>query len=258
MHYLNIALIQSSLFWQDAEKNRNQFSKKIDSFPEKVDLIILPEMYTTGFTMTPKLCYETMDGETVQWMRKNAKNKNAAICGSLVIHENNAFYNRFLFVRPNGSISYYDKKHTFTLAGEDKVYSSGQEKKIIDYMSWKICPMICYDLRFPVWSRNTENYEVLIYVANWPTPRINAWDTLLKARAIENMSYCIGVNRIGDDNNKHKYPGHSVVYNALGEELCEITENESIKIVQLDKQHLQHTRNKFKFLNDRDTFNLVK
>jgi omega-amidase len=258
MQYLNIALIQSSLFWQDIEKNRTLFSKKIESLPAHVDVIILPEMFTTGFTMTPKLCYETMDGDTVKWMKKYAKTKKAAICGSAIIQEHNNFYNRFLFVAPNGSVSYYDKRHTFTLAGEHKVYSRGQEKVIIDYFDWKICPMICYDLRFPVWSRNTENYEVLIYVANWPTPRINAWDTLLKARAIENMSYCVGVNRVGEDANQHNYPGHSIVYNALGESLCAITENDSVSIVKLQKTHLRNCRKKFKFLNDRDSFNLVK
>ena len=252
---LKVAIIQSSLVWENPKTNRELFSEKIEKISETVDLILLPEMFTTGFTMTPENAYETMEGETINWMVTIAKTKQSAIGGSLVIKENETFYNRFVFVSPEGVITTYDKRHTFTLAGEDKVYKAGTEKVILDYIGWKICPLICYDLRFPVWARNVEDYDLLIYVANWPKPRVNAWDTLLKARAIENMSYCIGVNRVGTDDYEHEYVGHSGIYDSLGEELCKITDGvEKTAIVVLEKEHLNATRNNLKFLDDRDSF----
>src|SRR5690606_10159959 len=216
---LNIALIQIPLFWEDPERNRELFSSKIKSITNKIDLIVLPEMFTTGFTMTPENI-DLREGDiTVAWMQEKAKEHNAAVVGSVVFFEAGNYFNRLFFVGPDGRVSQYDKRHTFALAGEDKVYQAGTEKLIIDFRGFKICPLICYDLRFPVWARNTVDYDVLVYVANWPTPRIGAWDTLLKARAIENMAYCIGVNRVGQDKTGHDYPGHSAVYDALGEEL---------------------------------------
>ena len=254
---LKIALIQSDLIWENPQQNRDHFTKKITSISETVDLIVLPEMFTSGFTMNAENIAETLQGETVVWMQDLAKKKEAAIIGSLIISEENTFYNRLLFVHPNGSIETYNKKHCFTLAGEDKVYQSGTKKTIVAYKGWKICPLICYDLRFPVWARNVENYDVLLYVANWPKPRIAAWDALLKARAIENMSYCIGVNRVGVDANNHAYPGHSAVFNVLGEQLTHIAENqESIEIVTLNKTHIKTNRDKLNFLNDKDVFSL--
>ena len=193
---LKIALLQSNLVWENPIQNRINFSKKIESITESVDIIILPEMFTSGFTMNATAVAETMTGETISWLLTSAKKNNCAIMGSLVILEDSTYYNRCVFVEPDGKISTYDKRHTFTLAGEHKVYKTGTEKIIIDFKGWRICPLVCYDLRFPVWARNTDNYDLLIYVANWPKPRINAWDALLKARAIENMSYCIGVNRV--------------------------------------------------------------
>ena len=252
---LNVAIIQSSLIWENPQANRANFSKKIAEIPEMVNLILLPEMFTSGFTMTPENCSETMEGSTVNWMRQIAKERATAIAGSLVIKEVGYFYNRFVFVEPNGNISTYDKRHTFTLAGENKVYKAGDSKVIVNYKGWKICPMICYDLRFPVWARNTEDYDALIYVANWPKTRVNAWDALLKARAIENMSYCIGVNRVGEDANGLEYVGHSAIYDSLGKELCKITNAlEKTAIITLDKIHLNKTRNTLKFLDDRDDF----
>jgi predicted amidohydrolase len=251
---MKIALIQSSLTWENQEKNRNTFEKKINAITDKVDLIILPEMFTTGFTMEPNSVAETMDGETLTWLKNFAKAKNSAITGSLVITENGNFYNRLVFVFPSGEIQFYDKKHLFTLAGEDEIYRAGNQKLIIEYLGWKICPLICYDLRFPVFARNTENYDVLIYVANWPKIRINAWDALLKARAIENMSYAVGVNRIGEDNNGHQYNGHTQVVNFLGEYILEPIEDKGVFIVELNKAELLLARKKFNFLNDRDTF----
>ncbi|NDV15258.1 amidohydrolase [Muricauda sp. TY007] len=253
---LNIALIQSNLYWEDPAKNRKMFEEKIDTIPDYVDLIVLPEMFTTGFTMDPQSIDAFEGNKTVEWMQSVAKSKNKALIGSIVFQENGNFFNRLFFVSPEGVLEVYDKKHTFTLAGEDKVYKAGNKKLIFEYKGFEICPMICYDLRFPVWSRNTEDYDVLIYVANWPKKRINAWDTLLKARAIENMAYCIGVNRIGTDGVDFEYNGHSAVYDVLGEPLA-YSEEEEILYATLDKEHILTTRKKLRFLEDRDSFNLI-
>jgi omega-amidase len=183
-----------------------------------------------------------------------SKAKKSAITGSLVIKENNNFYNRLLFVFPSGEIQFYDKRHLFTLAGEDEIYTAGKDKLIVEYKGWRICPLICYDLRFPVFARNVEEYDLLLYVANWPKIRINAWDALLKARAIENMSYTIGVNRIGEDDNKFEYNGHSQVVDYLGNHLLEPVETNTVLILELNKAELLLARKKFNFLNDQDKF----
>ena len=200
---MKVAIIQTALIWENPNANRIQFEEKIRGIEQNVDLIVLPEMFSTGFTMNPETVAETMNGETISWMQTLAKHKNSAITGSLVIVENGKYYNRLVFVLPSGEIKHYDKRHLFSLAGEEKVYTKGKTKLIIEYKGFKICPLICYDLRFPVFSRNVEDYDVLLYVANWPKPRINAWNALLKARAIENMCYVVGVNRIGEDQNNH-------------------------------------------------------
>jgi predicted amidohydrolase len=251
---MKISLIQTSLAWEDHEANRQNFTSKMNSVPGDADIIVLPEMFATGFTMAPERVAETMNGETVAWMRQMAALKNCAITGSIVIKENDNFYNRLLFVLPDGKIKQYDKRHLFSLAGEDKAYTAGKEKLIIDYKGWKICPLICYDLRFPVFARNIENYDLLLYVANWPQPRIHAWDTLLKARAIENMCYVAGVNRIGQDNNGHNYPGQSQAVDPLGANVLEPSMNEGVYTVNLDKEAMLEVRDKFRFLNDKDTF----
>lgn len=252
---LNVALIQAPLVWEDPERNRALFSQKIAEIKAGVHLIVLPEMFTTGFTMSPDNIALAESRRTVHWMQEEASKKNAAIVGSTVFQEAGAFFNRLFFVEPDQTVSYYDKRHTFTLAGEDKVYSAGSEKLIVNYRGFAICPMVCYDLRFPVWARNVENYDVLLYVANWPKPRINAWDNLLKARAIENMCYCIGVNRVGEDRSGHSYCGHSAVYDTLGEELVFSTE-ETMLYTTLRREHISTTRNQLKFLDDRDPFTL--
>ena len=257
MQDLRIVLIQADLDWENPHQNRASFTDKINAISQEIDLIILPEMFNTGFTMNPQNVAETMDGETLNWLKNIAKEKNCAITGSLIIHENNKYYNRLVFVFPQGEIKTYDKRHTFTLAGEDSVYTAGKRKLIVDYKGWKVCPLICYDLRFPVWSRNTENYDILIYVANWPKPRIAAWDALLKARAIENMTYCIGVNRVGLDANAYEYIGHSAVYDCLGASISSIEpSNEQTEIITLSAEHLKQTRDKLQFLNDRDEFSV--
>jgi len=254
---LKIALIQANLVWENPIQNRINFSEKINSVSEAVDCIILPEMFTSGFTMNASVVAETMDGKTISWLKKMAKEKQTAIIGSLVVSENDNFYNRLVCVEPSGNITHYDKRHTFTLAGEHKVYTAGTEKVIFNYKGWKICPLICYDLRFPVWARNVEDYDLLLYVANWPKARINAWDALLKARAIENMAYCIGVNRVGLDGNNYEYSGHSASYNVLGNRMDSIAENkEATEIVTLVKDHIKKYREKLNFLNDKDDFNL--
>ncbi|WP_142784215.1 amidohydrolase [Changchengzhania lutea] len=255
---LKIALIQSDLIWENPEANRNMFSEKIESISEILDIIVLPEMFTSGFTMNAKTLAEPMNGPTVNWMKTVAAKRHVALMGSIVISEDNNYYNRLLFVEPSGQIFYYDKRHTFTLVGENETYTAGTAKLIIQYKGWKLRPLICYDLRFPVWSRITEDYDVIFYVANWPKPRVSAWDTLLKARAIENMSYCIGVNRVGVDGVNSEYSGHSAAYDVLGNNMTNIEANkEAIEIVTLEKHHINAYRNKLKFLDDRDAFNLI-
>lgn len=252
---LNVALVQTTLAWENPKANRTHIEDKVSSIT--ADLIVLPEMFSSGFTMNASEVAETMDGETITWLKSLSKTKNAAIVGSLVIAENNNYYNRLVFVEPNGTLTTYDKRHTFTLAGEHRVYTAGSEKIIIDYKGFKICPLVCYDLRFPVWARNSEDYDVLIYVANWPKVRIAAWDALLKARAIENMSYCIGVNRVGLDGNNYEYSGHSAAYDVLGNRMDSIPEStETIEVVTLEKSHISKYRQRLGFLKDRDNFNL--
>lgn len=253
---LKIALIQTNLNWENPIQNRINLEEKINSIKEEVDLVVLPEMFTTGFTMNPNEAFETMEGDTVNWLLKTSKKGNFAIVGSFVVKENSNYYNRLLFVHPNGTISKYDKRHLFTLAGEEKVYTAGTQKLIVEYKGFKICPLICYDLRFPVFSRNVEDYDLLIYVANWPKPRINAWDILLRARAVENMSYTIGVNRVGMDNNNLEYSGHSQAIDFLGNYLIEPQESETVFIVELDKKTMIETRKKLNFLNDKDSFEI--
>ena len=252
---LCIALIQADLVWENATENKNRFLEKINTLKSSVDLIVLPEMFTTGFSMNPQKLAETMSGKTVLWMQQIAKTKKIAIVGSIIIKEADNFFNRTLFVHPTGEIETYDKRHAFTLAGEHKEYTSGVSKLIVTYKGWKICPLICYDLRFPVWSRNIEFYDVLIYGANWPKPRIDAWKALLKARAIENMSYCIGVNRVGIDANGYEYSGNSIAIDSLGKEMTPVCEHEeSIIYADLNKENLLEVRNKLRFLNDKDDF----
>ncbi len=255
---MKIALIQTSLIWEKPNENKTLLNEKINAISQYVDLIVLPEMFTSGFTMNPKKVAETMQGETISWLKETAKSKNCAITGSLVIEENSNYYNRLVFVFPSGEIQHYDKRHLFTLAGEDKVYTSGKEKLIVNYKGFKICPLVCYDIRFPVFARNVEDYDVLIYVANWPKVRVNAWDILLKARAVENLAYTIGVNRVGIDDNNLEYNGHSQAVDFLGNYLLEPQEEqEGVFIIELDKNAMLETRKKLAFLKDKDVFKLL-
>lgn len=251
---LKITIIQSDLHWEEPEKNRQMFSQKIQDIKVETDLVILPEMFSTGFTMNASLLAEPSDGNTFEWMVLEAEKNNCAITGSIIVKENNHYYNRLFFVFPDGKFETYDKKHTFTYAKENEIYSEGTQRLIIDYKGWKICPLICYDLRFPVWARNTVDYDVLIYVANWPKVRTLAWETLLRARAIENMAYCIGVNRVGFDGEDHEYIGRSGVYDSLGNHISSSAFDEFIETVTLEKEELEQNRKRFQFLNDRDSF----
>ena len=254
---LHVIGIQADLVWENPRENIKLFEHKINGINQDFDLVVLPEMFTTGFTMNPINVAETMNGFAINWMTKMAQKFDCAITGSLVISENNHYYNRLVFVHPSGKIETYNKRHSFTLAGEDKVYTSGTEKLIVNYKGWKICPLICYDLRFPVWARNAKNYDLLIYMANWPVTRIKAWDTLLKARAIENMSYTIGVNRTGKDANNYQYSGNSLIVDYLGDVLSDLPKNE-IGIIKttLYKNNQLKVRKQLGFLNDKDSFHI--
>ena len=252
---LKIALVQCSLVWESPEENRNALSNIIDQISVGVDVIVLPEMFTTGFTMSPSNIAHAEGERSLQWMKNHAERKNAALIGSMAFYEAGHYFNRLWFVEPDGKASSYDKRHTFTLAGEDKVYTAGERRLLINFRGFRFCPLVCYDLRFPVWARNTENYDVLLYVANWPEKRIDAWDALLKARAIENMAYVIGVNRIGTDNNGHHYVGHSAVYDVLGRPQV-FSEAGTVLYATLDKDHITDHRERLKFLDDRDLFSL--
>lgn len=254
-NHLKVSLIQTSLVWENPEENLKLFSDKLKSLYGTTDLVVLPEMFTTGFSMQPaSLASGT---EIVDYLKNHAAQGNFAIYGSVMYQENDRFMNRGVFMQPDGASTFYDKRHTFTLAGEDRVYTKGNQPVIATYVGWKFNLQICYDLRFPVFSRNTKDYDVVMYVANWPVPRINAWDALLKARAIENMSYAIGVNRVGIDGTGMNYSGHSQVYDVLGHELlAQPWETEGIQSLELDKTIITENRSKLRFLEDRDGFTL--
>lgn len=256
MNALRVSLVQTDLVWENPLQNRMNLEKKIVEI-EETDIVILPEMFTTGFSMHPKGLAETMEGETVEWMKRLSKERSIAICGSLIINDHNKYFNRFVFVSENEEVKTYDKRHLFTLAGEHHEYEQGTDKQIISHKGWNICPLICYDLRFPVWSRYEEDYDLLIYVANWPKPRISAWDALLRSRAIENMSYTIGVNRVGMDANGHEYIGNSAVLDSLGNKISTLKSNEQrVETISLNKEDQEATRKKFNFLSDRDYFKI--
>lgn len=253
---LKVSLVQSHLTWENPKANLDEFSRKLQQLYSVTDLVILPEMFTTGFSMNPK---DLASGKEIYTYLSNHASKGGyAIYGSVMFKDGDDYVNHGIFMRPDGDYTIYNKKHTFTLAGEERVYKKGDQAIIASYCGWKFNLQICYDLRFPVFARNTKDYDVLIYVANWPVPRINAWDILLKARAIENMCYTIGVNRTGIDGNGMEYNGHSQVLNVLGDELIfHPWEDQSIKTVSLEKNHITQLRNKLRFLEDRDQFTLV-
>lgn len=271
MSTLTITTIQTNLFWEDKSANLKMLEEKIFSIREKAEIVVLPEMFSTGFSMRPADLAETMQGETVKWMQKVAKAKKIILTGSLIIEEGGHFFNRLLWMLPNGQFGVYDKRHRFAFAGEDEQYTAGTKRLIASVRGWKINLLICYDLRFPVWARQSPpeltavgtglptapEYDVLIYVANWPERRNHAWKTLLQARAIENQSYVVGTNRVGDDGNGIHYSGDSMVIDPLGEVLYQKNDEEDIFSITLHKDHLQAARDKFPFWRDGDAFALL-
>ncbi len=251
---LNISLVQSRIYWQNVEKNILHFSNLISSV-KKTDIILLPEMFNTGFCPQSKHLAEKMNGKTIRWMKDISKQKKCAIAGSLMIFERGEIYNRLIWISKKGTISIYDKRHLFSLINEQEFISSGQKRLIVEEEGWRICPLICYDLRFPVFSRNNENYDVLIYLANWPTQRIDAWNALLRARGIENQCYTIGVNRIGKDDNGISFNGSSKIFSASGKELLSTRKNkETVMQINISIADLKKLRKKMNFLHDQDKF----
>lgn len=257
---LSITLIQANLVWENKPANLQQFEQKINEIKEPTHLVVLPEMFSTGFSMNPAALAETMDGETVQWMKKIATQHKIILTGSLIIEENNQFFNRLLWVLPNGIVGSYNKRHLFAYAGEHNHYTAGNKRFIGSVNGWKINLQICYDLRFPVWARQQSadepEFDVLIYVANWPERRSHAWKSLLIARAIENQCYVVGVNRVGNDGNDIAHCGDSMVVDPLGEVLYSKNKQEDIHTIILNKTVLQEIRNKFPFWKDADQFNI--
>lgn len=256
MQNLKLALIQSDIHWHEIGANLAMFEEKIWQITEPVDVILLPEMFQTGFTMNHDGLAEPMNFNTLKWMKQMAAQKNAVVCGSYIVKEAGKVFNRLLWMQPDGEYFTYDKRHLFRMANEHKHFNMGSEKLIVEWRGWKICPMVCYDLRFPVWSRNVNlEYDLLIYVANWPAVRVNAWDTLLEARAIENVSYSVGLNRVGKDGVDIDYSGHSAAYSPKGEQLA-FSEQEEILIIEFSKENLDSFREKFPAQLDADRFEI--
>jgi omega-amidase len=265
---MKVSIVQTQIFWEDREKNLVHFDRLLQTINEPVNLIVLPEMFTTGFTMQPASNAEKADGVTLAWLKNQAVKKNATITGSVAVTENGKYYNRLFWVNPNGEVRCYNKRHLFRLAGEDLHYTAGKEKIILDSEGWKILPLICYDLRFPVWSRNIFkksgtseagqwDYDVLVYVANWPEVRNYPWKQLLIARAIENQCYVVGVNRIGKDGNGYEHSGDSVVINPRGEIISSTrAHEESVEIITLNREYLDEYRKNFPVGLDADAFEI--
>ena len=257
MSTLTIAVVQTALHWHEPAENLRMFTQALDRHHEQADLFVLPEMFATGFTMDAKTQAEPMDGRSVTWMAESAARLNASICGSLVIEEGGQYFNRFVLMQPDGKFSCYDKRHRFRLAGEDEHYSAGCDLVTIELQGWRLRPMVCYDLRFPVWSRNRDDYDLLLYVANWPDRRHLAWETLIRARAIENLAYVAAVNRIGVDGNGIRYRGGSAIIDYLGQHLVCMADESAVKSATLDKVALEKFREKFPFHLDADAFSIT-
>ncbi len=264
MTSLTVSIIQPDLKWEDKEANLAMLEEKINALPF-TEIVVLPEMFSTGFSMRPEMFAETMEGPSVQWMKRVAAQKKVVLAGSLIIEEEGAYYNRLIWMLPNGQFGHYDKRHLFAYAGEHKHYTAGEKRLIASVKGWKINLLVCYDLRFPVWSRQgnhpslqdesgTPEYDILIYVANWPERRSHAWRTLLQARAIENQCYVVGVNRVGDDGNKIHHIGDSMIIDPLGEPLVKLDDKESSYTITLEKSKLEDTRARLPFLKDGDKF----
>lgn len=267
---MHLTLIQPELYWHDPVANRAMLEERIFNLPEKTDLIVLPEMFTTGFTMDARAVAEPMNLTTFRWLKQMARQTGAVVTGSYVVKESNAYYNRLVWMQPDGEFDVYDKRHLFRMAGEDGVYTAGTRRIVKEWKGWRICPLICYDLRFPVWSRNTGfnspssavadspfAYDLLLYVANWPAPRRNAWNVLLQARAIENLSYVAGVNRVGVDGNQNQYTGDSALINFKGDVLFRQADAEVVHQQALSLDDLRAFRERFPANLDADGFTIL-
>ncbi|MFT3932287.1 MAG: amidohydrolase [Chitinophagaceae bacterium] len=268
MSSLSITTIQSNLHWQDKAANLAMFEQKINAIKDKMEIVVLPEMFSTGFSMQPELLAETMEGETINWMKRVSAAKKIILTGSVIIEENGEYFNRLIWMLPNGQYGIYNKRHLFAFAGEDNHYAPGNKRLITSVKGWKINLQVCYDLRFPVWVRQSKagsdskdgdaghEYDVIIYVANWPERRNHAWKTLLQARAIENQCYVVGVNRVGNDGNQIYHSGDSMVIDALGEVLYTKAHEEEVHTIVLQKDKLQEIRTRLPFLKDADEFSI--
>lgn len=266
MSSLTITTIQSNLIWEEKTANLRLLEKKIAAIEEKTEIVILPEMFSTGFSMRPEHLAETMEGESVEWMKRVSREYSIILTGSLIIEDEGKYYNRLLWILPNGQFGYYDKRHLFAFAEEDKHYHPGSKRLIASVKGWKINLQVCYDLRFPVWARQAPRaagkrdemeYDVLIYVANWPERRSHAWKTLLCARAIENQCYVVGVNRVGSDANNIYYSGNSLIIDPLGQVLYHMADEEDVHTLTLQKESLEEARDRFPFWKDADSFSIV-
>ena len=251
------AIIQLDQVWEDSRANRLMLDEWLSKTDKNTDIVFLAEMFNTGFSLNISALAETMDGETVLWMKQKSAEYGFAICGSLIIRENDLYYNRLIFAEPSGEVHSYNKRHLFTMGGEESQFEQGKERIIISYKGWRICPLICYDLRFPVWARNRNEYDILVYSASWPQARDEVWNTLLKARAIENQAYVVGANRVGVDGNSITYSGNSQVIDPKGKVFA-ITQEyvENIVAASLSYNELQRFRADFPVLNDADTFSI--
>lgn len=264
MSDLKVTLIQTQLHWEDIAANLRMFDEKVNAIPERTEVVVLPEMFSTGFSMAPEKLAETMDGSAVQWMKKKAAEKNVIITGSLIIRENDHYLNRLIWMQPNGVYGTYDKRHVFAYAGEHEHYQPGDKRLIAQVKGWKLNLLICYDLRFPVWARNViapdtgaPVYDVLINVANWPERRNTPWKTLLQARAIENQCYVVGVNRVGNDGNNIYHSGDSSIIDPMGEIIYQKNHDEDIFTYTLQRSRLEEVRKNLPFLKDADKFQVL-
>ena len=255
MKQLTITCVQTSLIWENSEANLTHFDGLLNKVTSETEVIVLPEMFTTGFTMNAAAVAEKMDGKTVNWMKVKSGELNSAIAGSLIIEEDGKFFNRLVWAQPDGKVFTYDKRHLFRMGDEEKVFTAGKERLIVDYKGWKYCPLVCYDLRFPVWSRNRKDeFDCLLYVANWPGVRSYPWSQLLIARAIENQVYVAGCNRIGNDNKEQYYSGDSAVIDFKGEVISSCRHQEAVFTTVLQKDALDEYRKVFPAWMDADRF----
>jgi predicted amidohydrolase len=254
--HLRVTLVQADLAWQDPAANRHRLAAHFRGLVGHTDLVVLPEMFSTGFSMAAAELAEDMDGPTIDWMREEAAALGCVIAGSLIVRDGGRCYNRLVWARPDGSLEHYDKRHLFRLAGEQEHYAAGSRRLVVALKGWRVCPMVCYDLRFPVWSRSRGDYDLLLYVANWPQRRALAWSTLLRARAIENQSYVVGVNRIGRDGNGTTYAGDSVALDFLGQPLSSEGGGDRVETAVLDLESLRAYRESFPVHLDADRFEL--